>query len=194
MINYLPIDLDFDSIDLLTNQVKVRLSELIKDERGLLKTLCLAKQSDTLGAFLKLLGLNSQIEIPSFGRVTASKILVIGESEVKVKDLLGIAKTVFHEHGISFSKERLELHLEYEDCKTYPFEKIRYNDSYCVVFFGPGPHSTESNGVYGSVINRMESEKGFPPVVRLFANGGLKITKTSFRNRLKECITEGLIR
>lgn len=191
--NYDPTVMDIDAICAIMDRVRTRLSELTEDEGDLLATLCAANRSGMLGAFLASLGLEDNTEMPSCQAATSAKILVIGESMVKEKDIWGMAKTVFKDCGISFDKRRFELHLEYEDCKAYPFEKLRYNDAYSVVFIGPGPHSVESNGDYYSVITRMEQEEGFPPVVRLYANRELKITKTNFREKLSECISKGLI-
>ena len=194
MINSMLTDMDLDSISDLTDRVKIRLSEIIEKDGKLFETICLAKQSGILKAFLKPLGLNDLVETSAVLQPRPSaKILVIGGSEVRENDIWGLAKAVFRDYGIDFDKRRFELHLEYEICKTYPFEKLQYNDSYCAVFIGPGPHSSESNGDYSSVINRMEQEKGFPPVVKLFANGGLKITKTNFRESLMRCIEKGII-
>lgn len=56
-----------------------------------------------------------------------------------------------------------------------------------MIMVGPMPHSGTSKGDSGSVIAKIESTEGYPPVVRLGTNG-LKITKTDFRNKLKEMI------
>lgn len=51
------------------------------------------------------------------------------------------------------------------------------------------PNATQCSGKgdYGSVISALESEDGYPPVVRLGSNG-LKITKSDFRAKLEEMI------
>ncbi len=193
MTSYDPTVMDIDAICAMMDRVRTRLSELTEDEGDLFEILCAANRSCMLGSFLTSLGLNALIEKPTCQTAPSTKILVIGASVVRENELLGTAKNVFNDCGINFNKKRFELHLEYEDCKAYPFEKLRYNDSYSLVFIGPGPHSVESNGDYYSVITRMEQENGFPPIVRLYANGGLKITKTNFREKLTECIDKGLI-
>ncbi len=194
MTGYNPADMDIDSICAIVDKVRVKLSALTEDEDNLFEMLCSANRSGRLGVFLASLGLSDLIEKKTSQAAPSAKILVIGASIVREKELWGTAKNVFKDCGMQFDKRRFELHLEYEDCKAYPFEKLRYNDSYGVVFIGPGPHSVESNGDYYSVITRMEREKGFPPVVRLYANGGLKITKTNFREKLMECIDRGFIK
>ena len=56
-----------------------------------------------------------------------------------------------------------------------------------LLIVGPMPHSGSGKGGYGSVISALESEDGYPPVVRLGSNG-LKITKSDFRAKLEEMI------
>ena len=51
----------------------------------------------------------------------------------------------------------------------------------------PEAPADETPPISGSVIAKIESTEGYPPVVRLGTNG-LKITKTDFRNKLKEMI------
>lgn len=51
------------------------------------------------------------------------------------------------------------------------------------------PHSGVAKGEYGSIISAIESEAGYPPVVKM-GTDGLKITKTSFRKTLKYLLTE----
>ena len=51
------------------------------------------------------------------------------------------------------------------------------------------PHSGVAKGEYSSIISAIESEAGYPPVVKI-GTDGLKITKTSFRYTLKYLLTE----
>mgnify|MGYP006987869016 FL=1 len=50
-------------------------------------------------------------------------------------------------------------------------------------------HSGVAKGEYSSIISAIESEAGYPPVVKM-GTDGLKITKTSFRNTLEYLLTE----
>ena len=57
---------------------------------------------------------------------------------------------------------------------------------------GPMPHSGSGKGNYSSIISALESEEGYPPVVRLGSNG-LKITKSDFKMKLEEALAGHLI-
>lgn len=109
------------------------------------------------------------------------KIVVIGQSDVKVEALLSVAKQ------LGLDKNRFELHLEYEDAKTFNFRKMQWQPTYSLLMVGPMPHSGSGKGDYSSVISAIEDEEGYPPVVRLGSNG-LKITKSDFRSKLTEMI------
>ncbi len=67
----------------------------------------------------------------------------------------------------------------------------RLNGHQNIVTFcrGPMPHSGVAKGEYSSIISAIESEAGYPPVVKM-GTDGLKITKTSFRNTLEYLLTE----
>lgn len=90
---------------------------------------------------------------------------MIGRSDVKAEVLLSIAKS------LGLSKDRFELYLDYEDGKTFDFEKAHWKPQYALIMVGPMPHSGASKGDSGSVIAKIESTEGYPPVVRLGANG-----------------------
>ena len=136
---------------------------------------------------LDLLGMRHLLQKESGYEVYKSgKIIVIGQSEVKQDVLLAVAK----KQGID--KSRIELYLDYEDAKTFNFKKMQWQPSYSLVIVGPMPHSALGKGDYSSVIAAMEQEDGYPPVIRL-GNGTLKITKSGFRDKLKELIGNGML-
>ena len=114
------------------------------------------------------------------------KILIIGETNCKIKDLQGI----FNAMGL---KGRLECHTDYEDIQRYKFNNLMYNNKYRLIIVGPMPHSTYGKDEFSSVINRMENTKGFPCVRRAIANGGLKITKTNIKQILQEELNSGFL-
>lgn len=161
-------------------ELEDRIREVL-DER-LLEILYLLNRKGELEDFLAMLGIANVLKVESSYQVhKTGTIVVIGQSQVKPDVLLGIAK----ELGID--KSRFELHLEYEDAKTFEFEKMHWCPNYSAVLCGPMPHSTKDKGDYGSVISNMEHEDGYPPVKRLISsNGELKITKSTFRTALKE--------
>lgn len=114
------------------------------------------------------------------------KILIIGETNCKVKDLQGI----FNVMGL---KGRLECHTDYEALQRYKFNNLMYNDKYRLIIVGPMPHSTYGKDEFSSVIARMENTEGFPLVRRATANGGLKITKTNIKQILQEELESGFL-
>ena len=144
--------------------------------------LSMLNRTGELETFLKMLGMEDLLQSkPLYQVYKTGKIIVIGRSDVKAEVLLSIAKS------LGLSKDRFELYLDYEDGKTFDFEKAHWKPQYALIMVGPMPHSGASKGDSGSVIAEIESTEGYPPVVRLGANG-LKITKTDFRNKLKEMI------
>ncbi|WP_306780040.1 hypothetical protein [Agathobacter rectalis] len=111
------------------------------------------------------------------------KIIVIGQSEVGKDKLAAVAKKM----GIA--KDRFEFLLDYKDAKTFDFRKTQWSSKYSYILVGPMPHSGVAKGEYSSIISAIESEAGYPPVVKM-GTDGLKITKTSFRNTLEYLLTE----
>ena len=114
------------------------------------------------------------------------KILVIGQSSVKVSELLAVGKK------LGFEKERFEFSLDYEAGKKYDFKKIQWSDKYSLILVGPMPHSGVSKGSYSSVIVAIENEDGYPPIMRM-GTEKLKITKSSFFESLEKAREERLI-
>ncbi len=107
------------------------------------------------------------------------KIVVIGASQVKERDLTGVAKS------LGIDKDSFEVCIDYKETKSFKFSELRYNPKYRLIIVGPMPHSTEGKGESSSVIAEMENADGYPKVIRLGSNE-LKITKTNFRNALQE--------
>lgn len=107
------------------------------------------------------------------------KIVVLGSSQVKEHDLLGIIKS------LGLDKDRFEFCLDYKQIVSYPFSKLQYNPNYRLVIVGAMPHSTAGKGDSSSAIADMEKVSGYPKVIRLGTNE-LKITKTNFKQALQE--------
>ena len=144
-------------------------------------------RSGRLEEFFHLLGMEYLLQRESGYEVFKSgKIVIIGQSDVKPDAVLSIAKQ------LGLDKERFELYLNYEGAKTFDFRKIRWNSQYSLLMVGPMPHSGTSKGDHGSIISALETEDGYPPVVRLGSNG-LKITKSDLRAKLTEMIETGKI-
>lgn len=148
----------------------------------------LANRTGDLEALLHQWGLSDLIESPSaYETDKEGKIVVIGESEVKEKILLGIIK----ELGID--KDRFEFCLEYGKGKTYQYSKLRYNPKYRVVLFGPIPHSSKGKHDSSSVIAEMKANEGYPRVEVLSGNNAVKITKSNFKKMLSKLLIEEYI-
>ena len=165
------------------------LEDNIKEELDDHLTAALSRmnRSGQLEEFLRLLGMEHLLQKESGYEVyKTGKIVVIGQSDVKAKELLSIA------NKLGLDKSRFELHLDYEDAKNYNFRKLPdalafFNGKYSLLMVGPMPHSGSGKGDYSSIISALEAEDGYPPVVRLGSNG-LKITKSDFRAKLEEMI------
>ena len=114
------------------------------------------------------------------------KILIIGETNCKVKDLQGI----FNAFGL---KGRLECYTDYESIQRYNFRNLMYNNKYRLIIVGPMPHSTYGKDEFSSIIARMENTEGFPLVRRAIVNGSLKVTKTNIKQILQEELESGFL-
>ena len=91
---------------------------------------------------------------------------MIGNSQVKERDLLGIVK------NLGLDKDRFEFCLDYDAIETYNFKKLQWNINYRLVIVGPMPHSTTGKINSRSTISEMEKpDNGYPKVIRLGANG-----------------------
>lgn len=169
---------------MLSIEELLELEDNIKAELDEYLTAALSKlnRSGQLAEFIELLGMEHLLQKESGYEVyKTGKIVVIGQSDVKVEALLSVAKQ------LGLDKNRFELHLEYEDAKTFNFRKMQWQPTYSLLMVGPMPHSGSGKGDYSSVISAIEAEEGYPPVVRLGSNG-LKITKSDFRSKLTEMI------
>lgn len=124
----------------------------------------------------------------SFESYVDGKILIVGDSEVKPQVIFGILKS------LGISKEQIELCLGYDNAKTYDYKKLQYNPNYRVILFGPVPHSVIGKGKGSSIITYLESNEGFPHVVRLTACNELKMTKTSIKKAVSNLLQTGYLK
>lgn len=151
----------------------------------LLEILTRLNRTDKLNTWLELMELTNLLQSDtSYFTYRSAKILVIGESQIK----LNVLKAIIQNLGIDF--KRFELCLDYNDTKSFNFNKLRYNSQYSLVLVGAMPHKTSGTGDFSSAIARMEQEDGFPPVVRF---KDLKITKTNLKEALQESLNAGYI-
>lgn len=159
-------------------------SELDENLTGILTKL---NRSGRLDDLLSLLEMEHLLDKESGYQVYKSgKIVVIGQTSVKVDALLSIGRK------LGIDKERFEFYLEYEDAKSFDFRKLQWQPSYSAILVGPMPHSGVSKGEAGSIISAIETQEGYPPIVRL-GQESLKITKSNFKQKLQDLIEQGKI-
>ena len=157
----------------------------------LLKEIREAHKNGNLEGYLSSIGMRdlfpSEEMPPLYDTNPEGKILIIGATKVKEHEIYGCLK----EYGIN--KNRIELHLGYEEAKSYPFRRIQYNPNYRLILFGAMPHSGKGKEERSSIIAQIEDTDGYPKVIRLSDGHGLKLTKTGLKNAVKEQIEIGYL-
>ncbi|MFC1688218.1 hypothetical protein ACFL07_00985 [Pseudomonadota bacterium] len=112
----------------------------------------------------------------------ALKILILGASQLKQKDIFGIAKK------FGLTKDNLELRLDYKKNKRFDLQTIRWISPYSAILIGPIAHKLVGLGDYSSVLQLLE-EEGFPPAQAIkTSSGGLKITKSGMTTAFEQII------
>lgn len=115
------------------------------------------------------------------------KVIVLGDSSLNPNDVIRALRDA------GLQKERIEVHLGY-DLGGYNVERsLKYDWKISLVLIGPVPHSMHGKGQYPSIIEMMEREQGYPPVIRLTNNGAPKITKTNLKNAVAEAINKSFL-
>lgn len=148
----------------------------------------LANRLGTLKNLLQQWGFDNLLNSDSVYETNkAGKIVVIGQTEVKLNILEGIIKS------LHLDKNRFEFCLDYNDSKTFNYKKLQYAPNYRVVMVGPIPHSSVGKNNSSSVIAEMKNKEGYPRVEILNDSNELKITKSSFRSTLEKLIKENYI-
>lgn len=168
-----------DLLDIMT-EASYRLNKQIKE----------AYKSGKLEEYLYKIGMLDLLrveETPGHSTNPSGKILIIGASMLKEKDIYGCLK------ALGVDKSRIEL-LDYKDAKSFDFgKKIQFRSDYRLILFGPVPHSGKSKSDKSSIITQIESEDGYPKVIRLTDAQGLKITKTNLKDAISTQIQMGYI-
>ena len=167
--------LGYRELDDLARQIESRAGT-----GDLVAILSRANQRGELDAFLSSLGFDGLLGDDKLYD-SSLKILVIGGSMVKASKIQNIAK---HE-GID--PDRLELCLDYEEAKRYPYYKINPG-KYRAVIFGPLSHSASGKGEASSVITNFERRQsdGVLIVRAVDSTGELKLTNTSVKRAFRE--------
>lgn len=166
----------------------LELEAIIRDnlEERLEEILINLNRKGQLKEFLCLLGMGDLLGVRNEEFIKDGKIIVIGQSNVEREKLVAVAK------DLGIEKDRFEFYLNYEDAKTFDFKKTQWSTKYSCILVGQMPHSGYSKGNYSGMITALESDEGYPPVVRMGTNG-LKITKSSFRKTLDYLLSESKI-
>lgn len=150
-----------------------------------------AWKENRLKEYLKSIGMESLVptEVATFWEdsIKTGKIIIFGELTIKEREILACMK---HEN---ISKDRVEVHLGYEEFKRYKFSRLRYNNNYRLIIFGAVPHSVRDKGEYSSIIAKMEQQDGYTKVIRLCSNEKLKITKTNLKEAIHKEIASGYL-
>lgn len=150
--------------------------------QDLLPAITRANRMGDLDGLLESLGMGDLGEAPSDDAYPfTSKILVLGQSEVKEQKLKSIAR----KRG--FDSERFEFCLEYDRLKHFDFARLRDTLTYKAVMVGPMPHSTPGKLGSSSAIAEMENHPDtYPRIIQLRSANELKITNNSFAAGLDE--------
>lgn len=166
--------LDIDEIEELLDEIRIRVLQ--------------ANRAGTLEPLLANWGMSELLKpTDTFESFKDGKIVVIGGSDVREEVLAGIAV------DMGIDKKRLEFCLNYEKAQKYDYRKLQYAPQYRVVLFGAVPHSSTGKGDSSSVISELKKKEGYPRVELLCSNESLKITKSNFREKIQQLITEKYI-
>lgn len=107
------------------------------------------------------------------------RILILGDLQIHENDIYGIAK----DYGIP--KKNIKIIKDWDEIKRFDPEKLRYSAKYNGIMIGPVPHSVKGKGDYSSIIETL-NKSGFPVHVDVREpNGELKITKSTFKQKIK---------
>ncbi len=109
-----------------------------------------------------------------------TRILVIGDSQVKENDLSGIFKVE------GFNKNNIDLQLDYAKLPQFNISEIQYSDKYDCILVGPVPHKMRGIGSYSSLLELLKNEEGYPYTIKIQTqNDELKITKSGLKKAIK---------
>jgi len=114
----------------------------------------------------------------SYIDLNTSKILIVGQLNIKIKDIEGICRK------LNIDSERID-YVSYDEATNYNFERLRFSNKYSDVIFGATPHKGTGIGENSSIITMLESNpQEYPNVVRAMDSNELKLTKTSLKMAL----------
>ena len=115
----------------------------------------------------------------SYIDLSTSKILVVGQMNLKAKDIIGMCK------NLHIDPERLD-YVSYDYATNYDFAKLKYSNRYSDVIFGSVPHKGKGIGDNSSIITMIENnQEDYPKLIKAMDSNSLKFTKTSFKEALQ---------
>lgn len=135
---------------------------------------------EELNAFLNEHNISSLKKKESFSYcdIKNSQILVVGQLNIKIKDVNGICK------NLGINPDRL-VFISYAEATNFPFDSLRFSNRYSDVIFGSTPHKGSGIGNSSSIITYLESNPSeFPNVIRACDSNGLNLNKTTLKNAL----------
>lgn len=177
-------------MQVLDEEKILRISEIVEnafkdDSIGIVSHLAATEKLDV---FLKITGLRSDVN-RELNRtlMPTKKVLVVGH---------GLAKEAEYKQrcrNFAISPDNFEFYLDFDDGAKIDFDKYKDNPEYGGIIVGAMPHSGKSKGNYSSVIEYIESEPGFPKVVKGNDGGELKITISGFDRAVLELLSSGAL-
>ena len=148
--------------------------------------LALANQRENLEELLVCIGQETLLQTQYKYTVSKSgKIVIIGESAVKEKDVFGIAKS------LGIDKDRIEFVGDYDKTKNYNFGKLQWQPNYSLVIMGPTPHKTTGTGDSRRPYSYRLQNDGYPEVLPLSFHEPM--SRTAIKNALVEALNKELI-
>ncbi len=149
-------------------------------QNRILQEITFANRSGNLEDVLRKYNFYEKIESSAYTNVKSSRIIVFGQTNLKKKNLDGIAKSV----GIS--PERID-YISYDEVTNYDISNLQNNLKYSDILVGPVPHKAKGMGSYPSMISAIESnQKNYPNLIRVMDSNELKITSESYKTALKK--------
>ena len=170
----------------------MELDALVNKALSLLRQkLFIANANGELAECLAELGLSELIAGEDSCRPDESKfgrIIVIGDSMVDERHLRGRAE------GMGISKNRLQF-IGFHSIKRNDIRIWQHNANIAAILCGPVPHMGEGIEDASGIVTALEDKSnGYPPVKRMDAGHGLKITKNSFSEALLCLLNNDIIR
>lgn len=122
--------------------------------------------------------LKNEKESYSYCDMKNAQILIVGQLNIKKKDINGICK------NLGIDSDRL-VYVSYDEATNYPFDNLRFSNRYSDVIFGATPHMGSGIDGSNSIISYLENNASeFPNILRASDSNGLNLNKTSLKNAL----------